>query len=116
MPPPPHPLSLPLTMVQAALALGWVTELPRVPSTPTTRAAGLRLRRYLLQRAPQALLAHRDPAARKGRPYLTTLALLRDHCPELFSRTDDTLVLVREALAALTARVEKLEPRRCRAG
>lgn len=113
---------LPLTMRQAVALLQCTAQdpalpgpappdpfLPSLPSLPVTRASALRLRRYLARRAPQALLTHRDPACRKGRPYLTTLALLRDHCPELFGTTAPLVALLRDALSSLTARVEALE-------
>lgn len=110
---------LPLTMRQAVALLQCAAQDPALPgpalpgptSPPVTRASALRLRRYLARRAPQALLTHRDPACRKGRPYLTTLALLRDHCPELFGTTAPLVALLRDALSSLTARVEALEGR-----
>ena len=105
---------LPLTMRQAVALLQCAAQDPAppgpaLPSLPVTRASALRLRRYLARRAPQALLTHRDPACRKGRPYLTTLALLRDHCPELFGTMSPLVALLRDALSSLTARVEALE-------
>lgn len=85
-----------MTLRRAAVELfGW----------PNTRASAVRLRRTIARRE-KALGV--EIAVRNGpspSPWYVTLSLLRDHMPELFSRRDEVLRLVRSEASKTFERV-----------
>jgi len=70
-----------------------------------TRDSARRLLRILKRQAPQALL---KPGPHASSSYYTTMALLKDHCPELFCKRDAMISVVRRQMVEITEELEDL--------
>lgn len=95
----------PQTFRRLAVALGWV----RAEASPRAQqSAGRRLRRYVEARSPRVVLR---PGRSRSSPYLSTLAAVRQACPELVDRRARLEEILRRELGGMGERLDALEAR-----